>query len=63
MGTRGRTAVTANVVNIIVSPFFFGGDLLCYHEVITTALWGRNGSAVVSVHPPAASVGSSVRFL
>jgi len=31
--------------------------------VITTALWSRDGSAVVSLHPPAASMESSVRFL
>ena len=31
--------------------------------VITTALWSRDGSAVVSLHPPAASMVSSVRFL
>ena len=32
-------------------------------SVITTALWSRDGSAVVSLHPPAASIESSVRFL
>ena len=40
--------------------FFFNVEIYC---VITTALWSRDGSAVVSLHPPAASMESSVRFL
>ena len=45
--------------------FFLNVEIYC---VITTALWSRDGSAVVtgqlvSLHPPAASMVSSVRFL
>jgi len=40
--------------------YVFNVDIYC---VITTALWSRDGSAVVSLHPPAASMESSVRFL
>jgi len=39
---------------------FFYVEIYC---VITIALWSRDGSAVVSLHPPAASMVSSVRFL
>ena len=43
------------------SVIFFNVEIYC---VITTALWSRDGSAVViSLHPPAASMVSSVRFL
>ena len=42
--------------------FFLNVEIYCD---ITTALclWSRDGSAVVSLHPPAASMESSVRFL
>ena len=40
--------------------YFFLVEIYC---VITTALWSRDGSAAVSLHPPAASMESSVRFL
>jgi len=49
-----------------LSLFIFCFELVIFVEiycVITTALWSRDGAAVVSVHPPAASVGSGVRFL
>jgi len=44
----------------VVLRVFFECEIYC---VITTALWSRDGSAVVSQHPAAASMESSVRFL
>ena len=38
----------------------FNVEIYC---VITTALWSREGSAVVNQHPSAASMGTSVWFL
>jgi len=40
--------------------FFFNVEIHC---VITTALWSRDGLAVVSLHLPAATMEASVRFL
>ena len=42
------------------NTIFLNVEIYC---VITTALWSRDGLAVVSLHSPAASMVSSVRFL
>jgi len=42
------------------SPLTCGLFIVEIYCVVTTALWSRGGSAVVSLHPPAASMESSV---
>ena len=58
--TRYRTLDDKTRRGTFFPSFFLLVEIYC---VITTALWSLDGSAVVSVHPPAASMGSSVRFL
>jgi len=49
-----------NVMSVFV---FFWWRFIVLSDLLTKALWSRDGSAVVSVHTPAASLGSSMYFL
>ena len=57
---NGSAVVSAEPSRLQSAIYLFLVEIYC---VITTALWSRDGSAVVSLHPPAASMESSVRFL